>query len=384
MRSMLTRPDPTRRDEDLPAARVTQTPTPPRCDALGAGSLRARLVGSFALCLGLAMAVTAAAAVPALPDAQRTTFMTSPEDPPAKELFGINEEFAGRHYLAGDEWNMELFKPFIEGKGGAYVGVGSDQSYLLMTWQRPELVFQMDYDPWVVIVHSLYHRFFLAAKDKDDLISFWAATSKDRVTALLTKEVADEAKRKDMLQIWKIARGNIHARLKMLQRTMRKRNVPTFVTDDEHFQFVVDSIRAGRVRALSANLLDKAGMIGIGEITRKLGVPVRVLYLSNAETYWPYSKEFRANIRGLHHDATGVVLRTTGSWSINKDYRYYVQRIELFAAWLERSSLRKVHQMIRRRPLEGPEDVEIAEIKTDIREVEAKRAAGKTPKKATK
>ena len=67
---------------------------------------------------------------------------------------------------------MELFKPFIEGKGGAYVGVGSDQSYLLMTWQRPELVFQMDYYPWVVIVHSLYHRFFLAAKDKDDLISF--------------------------------------------------------------------------------------------------------------------------------------------------------------------------------------------------------------------
>ena len=184
-----------------------------------------------------------------------------------------------------------------------------------------------------------------------------------------------------MLQIWKIARGNIHTRLKMLQRTMHKRKVPTFVTDDEHFSFIVDSIRAGRVRALSANLLDKAGMIGIGEITRKLGAPVRVLYLSNAETYWPYSKEFRANIRGLHSDATGVVLRTTGSWSINKDYRYYVQRIELFAAWLERSSLRKVHQMIRRRALEGPEDVEISEIKTDIREVEAKRAGSKRKSK---
>ena len=333
-----------------------------------------RQAGALAASLAtLALASVAVAAVPPLPEAQRSMFFGSAEDPPAKELFGINEEFAGRHYLAGDEWNMELFKPFIEGKGGAYVGVGSDQSYLLMTWQRPELVFQMDYDPWVVIVHGLYHRFFLAAKDKDDLISFWAAPSKDRVTELLTKEVSDEAKRKDMLQIWKIARGNIHTRLKMLQRTMRKRNVPTFVTDDEHFQFVVESIRAGRVRALSANLLDKTGMLGIGEISRKMGVPVRVLYLSNAETYWPYSKEFRANIRGLHHDATGVVLRTTGSWSINKDYRYYVQRIELFAAWLERSSLRKVHQMIRRRPLEGPEDVEIAEIKTDIREVEARR-----------
>ena len=37
--------------------------------------------------------------------------------------------------------------------------------------------------------------------------------------------------------------------------------------------------------------------------------------------------------------------------------------------------------MIRRRALEGHEDVEISEIKTDIREVEAKRAGSKRKSK---
>lgn len=337
---------------------------------------------SLALGCTLAIAGSALAAPPTpLPDAQRATFRNTPQDPPAKELFGINEEFAGRHYLAGDEWNMELFREHIEGKGGAYVGVGSDQSYLLMTWQRPELVFQIDYDPWVVLVHGLYHRFFLAAKDADDLVSLWHPSSAERVRGLVEADEKDAGKRNDLMRIWKISRANIHARLRLLQRTLRKRKVPSFLTDDEHFRFVVEMIRAGRVRALSANLLDKAGLVGVGEACRKLGVPVRVLYMSNAETYWPYSDQFRANIRGLHTDDKGVVLRTTGSWSINKDYRYYVQSLPTFQRWLEHKFLRKVHQMIRRRKLEGPDDVEIAVITTDP-DAAAARRAGKSKRKS--
>lgn len=350
-------------------------------------SFRSHIAAMTALLLGaLLVPATTLAAPKALDASARSTFGSTPEDPPAAELFGINEEFAGRHYLAGDEWNMELFKPHIDGKGGAYVGVGSDQSYLLMTWQRPELVFQVDYDPWVVLVHGLYHRFFLAAKDSDDLIALWHPSSAARVEALLTETEKDEAKRKDLMRMWKIARANIHARLRLLKRTLAKRKVPSFVTDAEHFTFIVEMIRAGRVRALSANLLDKAGLLGVGEACRKLGVPVRVLYLSNAETYWPYSDQFRKNIQGLHTDAEGVVLRTTGSWSINKDYRYYVQALPTFQRWLEHKFLRKVHQMIRRRKLEGPDDVEIAVLTADPDVAAARRArrAGKGKGKGSK
>ncbi|MCO4762077.1 MAG: hypothetical protein KC502_11270 [Myxococcales bacterium] len=299
-------------------------------------------------------------------------FRSSPEDPPTKELLGVAEAFVGKHYMAGDEWNMELFLPHVANLGGAYVGVGSDQSYLFMGWQKPELVFQMDYDPWVVDLHAAYHLIFREAKTPDEFMSWWSRARSKELKKMLNAKLPPK-KRSEIVRVVWLNKANVRARLRMLRRAMKKRKVACFLTDQGQYSFVRDMIIAGRVRTLSANLLDDEGVVGIGAVLKKLGVPVRLLYLSNAETYWRYSKQFRKNMWALPHDEKSVVLRTTGSWSINKDYRYYVQPLGKFHEWLKRGWVYKVHMMIKRRKLEGPKDVEMQVLNRDVTEVEAIR-----------
>ncbi len=357
----MTQPLPLRAPRTLAAPRTPRVPRP-------------RPFALSALLWVAALSVCAPAhGVEPIPAAHAKALDGIPQDPPTKELLGVAEEFVGKHYLAGDEWNMELFKPHVTDLGGAYVGVGSDQSYLFMGWQKPEIVVQMDYDPWVVHVHKAYHLIFREATTPEAFLGWWSKAKAKELKTLLRTKLPKEGQSETIRVLW-WAKGNIRARLQRLRRAMSKRKVPCFLNDQAQYTFVRDMILAGRVKTVSANLLDDEGVQGIGAALKQIGVPVRLLYLSNAETYWKYSDQFRKNMWSLPHDAKSVVLRTTGSWSINKDYRYYVQPIALYHDWLKRKWVYKVHMMIKRRKLEGPKDVEIGVLNRKVEDVEARRA----------
>ena len=91
-----------------------------------------------------------------------------------------------------------------------------------------------------------------------------------------------------------------------------------------------------------ANLLDEDGLRGIGEASRELGVPIRAYYLSNAEDYWNYPDEFRANFENLLFDESSVILRANATKSRNGDYRYNMQDAIAFQAWLREPGTRSV------------------------------------------
>jgi hypothetical protein len=60
-------------------------------------------------------------------------FFGSPEDPkPAHRA-------RDSHYWVGNECALHGFYQDIKGLGGGYIGIGSDQAYLLLGWARPRL-----------------------------------------------------------------------------------------------------------------------------------------------------------------------------------------------------------------------------------------------------
>ena len=46
----------------------------------------------------------------------------------------------------GNEDHLDLFRPAVKDKGGLYIGVGTDQNYLLGAWARAEALVLMDFD----------------------------------------------------------------------------------------------------------------------------------------------------------------------------------------------------------------------------------------------
>jgi len=280
-----------------------------------------------------------------LSEAERALFWGSPEDSVPEKLNATRKDLEDRHYLSGDERYLELFYPQIKEIGGGYMGVGSDQGYLFMGWMKAELAWFTDYDPWISWLHLSYHAFFEVSEDIETFRSWWKPKRYKEGRALLKKRYGAHPKLRKIENVYIRAAIKVNRRLRRLQRRLSAAKIPSFITDEAQYRYVREMVMVGRVRPMLGNLLDKKGLLGASKVAKTLKVPIRVLYPSNAESYWRFSEQFRENIRGLHSDACGWVTRTIAIKPINGDYVYNLQPIENFKLWLAEPWVKRVRQV---------------------------------------
>jgi hypothetical protein len=316
----------------------------------------------------------------------RALFWGSAQGKPPAEFGGVTKDRRDKHYLAGNEKTLDAFYPEVRGLGGGYVGVGSDQAYLFIGWQQPEFAWLTDYDPEVVGVHGVYAAFFAAAATPAEFIALWQPEAKAAALAAIdahcqaTPLTERPASCSTQRAIYVNHRGWIARRLRLVVARMRQADVPCYLTDASQYADVRARLAAGRVRPLLANLIEGPGFRGVAETARTLGVPVRVVYLSNAEEYWNvYPRKFREHLLALSGDERSVVLRTLLTWDVNMDYRYVVQSLANFHAHLQEPAIRSVYQMAHDRPKMLRDQVNLYRIAGDPAAAPAVRRAAQQP-----
>lgn len=275
----------------------------------------------------------------------RDMIWSVPEDPIPEVLYATREDLENRHYLTCDELNLHVWYERVRDIGGAYAGVGSDQAYTFIGWMRPQIAWLTDYDPWVRTVHKIYLLAFERSENIEQFRAFWSEETEDETWALIQERWADDVDMRLMASVWSGWRYKINRRLRNYQRILRTAEIPSFLTDEETYNFVRDFTMSGRVRPILANLLDETALRGIGETSRELDVPIRVFYVSNAEDYWRYPDNFRENFRQLHFDERSLILRSNATKSRNGDYRYAAQPALNFRAWLNEPYVRRINDI---------------------------------------
>jgi len=284
-----------------------------------------------------------------LPDAQSAIFQASVQDDAAELRLGVTKALHGKHYLAGNEKTLQAFYPHVRDAGGGYVGVGSDQAYLMIGWIKPEVAWLIDYDPAVVSVHSVYRVFFENTETPAELLELWTAEHKKRAAEMILA-AHDGERGKELRRLYLQNRGWINRRLKAVTKRLVKAKVPSYLNDQDQFDYVRSMLEAGRVRPLLANLLKDKGVRGVGAAATEMNVPINVLYLSNAEEYWKqYPPEFRENIASLPFADSAKILRTLLIWEVNEDYRYNVQPAKNFGEWLAQPYTKNVYDIVHAR-----------------------------------
>ena len=317
------------------------------------------LFAPLVLLSGMLVAPKAQALAPLSAD-QRAQLLASPTDPPAEKLLGVAEKFEGAHYLTGDEATPHLWQPHVQGLGGGYLGVGSDQAYLLMGWQRAEVVWLIDYDPLVLDMHRIYQGFFAAAPTTKAFTALWQPGSRDAaLQAIAQAHGADPKQVKRLQKLYQAVRGRVQQRLRQVQKRAAAAKVATYLDSEEIYGHIRDLWAGGRIRLMVVNLFGDKGLSGIAQTAQAMGVNLRIVYLSNAEEYWTYSKQYRANLRALPFDEKTLIVRTLSSWKGNLDYRYNLQPGLLYQAWLAKPRVIKVRQLVKQRKLTGPGDIDL-------------------------
>jgi hypothetical protein len=296
-------------------------------------------------------------------------------DAPPEKLDGVTAAQEGRHYVAGNEWNLHLFRQSLRGLGGGFVGVGSDQTYLLIGWQRPDVAWMMDYDPVIADVHAVYQAFFARHDTPAAFLTAWAPDSRRASVALLEAALAESPprERKRVVGTYTKYRPLIRKRLVELTARLGAERAPSFLTDQETYGWIKAFVAAGRARALTGNLLGTRAVKGIGAAARQLGVPIRAVYVSNAEQYWKYSQTYRANVSHLPYDDRSLLVRTLLTWKRNQDYRYVIQPMANYQAWLAEPWVRSVTQIVKPRT-DTSAGVEFLVVDRPVAAARAKRA----------
>ncbi len=326
------------------------------------------------LALWLPQVAAAAETVAPFSPQQRAILQAIPEDPAPKVLLGQAPGLENKHYVVGNEWHLYLYGDKLKDLGGAYMGVGSDQSYLLMGLQRPTVAFLTDYDDVVVAVHSLYMAFFEQAATRQEFLDLWQQPNVARAIEVLNQRLPSTADKKGLTRLYRVARAKIAKRLDRVAKTFAANKVRSFVSDDETYTYLRNLVSGGRVRALRVDLLAKQGVVGVAEAARQLGVPLKVVYLSNAENYWVYSAQYRQNIAQLPVDPAAWLVRTVSTWNHNFDYIYNLQPMANYLTWLNKPWVSRYRDFIAL-GVPQPKEFRLAVSQPDPEQAERARAA---------
>ncbi len=283
-----------------------------------------------------------------LSDEQRTVFMAGEADDP------IPVEI---HYVQSNETRHDLWFDFVADKGGAFVGVGSDQSFTVMAVQRAEFAFLMDIDYRVVDLHRMYDVLIRAHDNPRALVDAWHERNEASTGAMLAEALGemDEKARGRLLRGFVTARETVYRHLERVIARTRGGEPTTWLSDADNYAHVRAMYQTGRVRMMPGNLAGDRSLRTVGAAARALGVPVNALYMSNAEEYFKYIPDFVANIEALPTAPGSVVLRTIYSkkWVHADLWAYQVQQLDDFRVRLADKKNRSRNPMLRYADLEG-------------------------------
>ncbi len=229
-------------------------------------------------------------------------------------------------YVLPNEKHMFAWRRYVENLGGGYIGVASDQNYNLAALARSEWVWLMDYDPNVVRLHRVVRVALLRAETPAAFVEQFAPPSRAAMLDAIGQEYADSPELPLLRQFYLSYCGRLFGYYTGVARPHPVDPGWGWLAHDDQYAWIRRLTQQGRIVPIGGDMLGKKSMRNIGEAARKLGIPIRIYYTSNAPLSWGgiLSKEYKDNVRGLPMDEDSVVVATFNSGAFaQKNYWHY-------------------------------------------------------------
>ena len=311
--------------------------------------------------------------VPALSAQEQRKLLVVRPDPAPEEIV------RNSHYWVSNEHNHQLWLPYINGIGGAYIGVGTDQNYLLAGWANSSLLILMDFDQEIAILHQIYAYFFSISDTPEMLLDRWSKTYGEDSAQKLTKHFTalaqgiakQEADNKNLsiekrnkyitrrvkkyvrrrVKMFKRTRGLLWRRLSKTKKKYQELKIATFLDDLDQYNHIRGLWAGGRVLALRGDLTANLTMLDLSNAIKELGETLNILYVSNAEQYFPLTPEYRRNLIYLPWGEKSFILRTMawgslGFYDEKEEYHYNIQTGANLVEWMKKSRTTKAGRMM--------------------------------------
>lgn len=254
-----------------------------------------------------------------------------------------------RHYYKTNESRHDLFRPHLLNKGGGYIGVASSQNYNMIAWARSDFAWLIDFDDGIQDIHLIHRAFLLKSKTSDSFMKKWSNSKVRSSVALLNKTYKSHKNRRRIVRIFRRFQRRMYRHMVSRYKGRLGKKYPNWLNRPSSYRYIRQMYQQDRIRVLFGNLLGNVTLRAIGKAAKKVNIPIRVVYLSNAEEWFFYRKSFRRNIRSLPMDKKSVIIRTM--WEKNfqprasDDWQYNVQSGLHFQEMLKSRKNRAVYSL---------------------------------------
>lgn len=211
-----------------------------------------------------------------------------------------------RHYMWSNERRHDIFFDDIQGLSGGYLGVGGDQNYTLAAAAASQVIWLVDIDREVVKLHKLYAALLQAAQDPQGFVALFEKSKTAQIEAALGS--VQPTLRKQLLVLYTQYRQDLlsHLRDELSQPH-------TWLGDGKKFAYLRDMAQKQLIVPRLGDLNGPRTMQQIAQAAQNARLPIRLIYLSNAESWFGYGAGFRKNMAALPLDDRSCVLRTVKS-----------------------------------------------------------------------
>jgi hypothetical protein len=222
----------------------------------------------------------------------------------------------------------------------------------MAAWARPRLLVVVDFDQVVIDLHQSYRAAFLACETPRQFVSFWAPGRAARRAALeaINDILPQGPERYRIKQVFVEYRDNVKWGLRKVRERAAQFDFTTFMDDPEQYAVLRRIFLEERYLFVRGDFTGTKTLADLSRAATEVGLPVRVLYLSNVEQYFSWgSGHFRDNMLGLPVDERSVVLRAYGFGrhrTADGNYRYYVQAARQFQQWLRHQPVKSVKRLL--------------------------------------
>jgi hypothetical protein len=213
-------------------------------------------------------------------------------------------------YVVSNEWRHDIVFPKVAGLGGVYIGVATDQNYTMAAAAHADLLVLMDYDSEVVNMHRIYQIFLKECATADELRTLFLQKNAYKAGELLVNNSPTREQGVKLVKTYVTYRDRVATYLYHVANIRVGQRHPTWLGDPDAYAYVRSLVQAGRFLPIQGSLTGTVALKSIGDTARALGLMVRIIYTSNAEGFFQYNPQFRANLAGLPHDEKTVILRT--------------------------------------------------------------------------
>lgn len=211
-----------------------------------------------------------------------------------------------------NEDRLEIYEPHIRGIGGGYFGVGSIQNFTLAAWARSEYIWLMDFTRVVVAANKIHTVFLKRLATPEEHRRMW---DKKKSAAEADKIFDEEFKGNPELpfikESYRKASPYLQITFGFIDKLSKKRPYKYWLNDQEQYNYLKKLALENRIRALKGDLNGEVTVQGIAAAAKQMGVPMRILYYSNAEEYFRgYKPNFKKSFSQMPVDEKSFVVRT--------------------------------------------------------------------------